>query len=118
MGDLQLAVLRRLWRGDAAFGEIKASLAADRPVASTTVATVLSRLEAARFVKSREGDRGRVYSAAIGQDELQRIQTRRLVDRLFGGRPSDLIAHLVRESEIDQAELDQLKTLIGRRRKS
>jgi predicted transcriptional regulator len=111
-------VLRRLWQGDAVFGEIKAALTADRPMASTTIATVLSRLEASHFVKSREGERGRIYAAAIGQDELQRNQTRRLVDRLFGGRPSDLIAHLVRESDMDQAELDRLKKLIRGRRQS
>jgi BlaI family transcriptional regulator, penicillinase repressor len=118
-GDLQLAVLQLLWeRGAATLADIRTALASDRPIANTTVATVLSRLEQSGLVSYREGDRSRVYSAAVPQAEMQRVHTRRLVDRLFGGRAADLIAHLVRESEIDEDELTRLRKLVRERRRS
>jgi predicted transcriptional regulator len=118
-GDLQIAVMQILWdRNEATLAEIRAALEHDRPTAATTVATVLSRLEHAGSVGYREGARARVYVPKIPRVDLQRSQTRNLVDRLFGGRAADLVAHLVRESEIDDAELAALRKLLRKRESS
>jgi predicted transcriptional regulator len=87
-------------------------------VATTTVATVLTRLEGAGYIEHREGDRSRIYAPKIGQADFQRTQTQSLVDRLFGGRAAELVAHLVRESEIDNEELATLRKLIRKREAS
>ena len=118
-GDLQMAVMQILWdRKEATLAEIRAELERTRPTAATTVATVLSRLEQAGSVSYREGDRARVYVPKIPRLELQRSQASSLVDRLFGGRAADLVAHLVRESEIDDAELANLRKLLRKRESS
>lgn len=115
-GDLQIAILRVLWdRNEATLGEIRAALERDRPTAATTVATVLSRLEQGGAVGHRDGERARVYQPKIPRENLQRSQARSLVDRLFGGRAAELVAHLVRESEIDDAELVNLRKLLRKR---
>jgi BlaI family penicillinase repressor len=115
-GDLQMAVLQILWdRGEATLADIRSVLERDRPTATTTVATVLSRLEQAGAVSHRDGDRARVYQPRVPRVELQRTQTANLIDRLFGGRAAELVAHLVRESEIDDAELAELRKLLRKR---
>lgn len=118
-GDLQIAVMQILWdRKEATLSEIRAALERDRPTAATTVATILSRLEQAGSVGHREGDRARVYVPKIPRVDLQRSQAASLVDRLFGGRAAELVAHLVRESEIDDAELAALRKLLRKRESS
>ncbi|HUR21586.1 MAG TPA: BlaI/MecI/CopY family transcriptional regulator [Vicinamibacterales bacterium] len=118
-GDLQIAIMQILWdRNEATLAEIRAILERDRPTAATTVATVLSRLEQAGSVCHRDGDRARIYAAKIPRVELQRSQAANLVDRLFGGRAVELVAHLVRESEIDDAELADLRKLLRKRESS
>ena len=118
-GDLQMAVMQILWdRKEATLAEIRTTLERDRPTASTTVATVLSRLEQAGSVGHRDGDRARIYVPKSPRLELQRSQTTNLIDRLFGGRAADLVAHLVRESEIDDEELANLRKLLRKREPS
>ncbi|OFW06602.1 MAG: hypothetical protein A3H96_13130 [Acidobacteria bacterium RIFCSPLOWO2_02_FULL_67_36] len=119
LGDLQIAVMQILWeRQRATLGEIRSALRRARPIATTTVATVLSRLEQSGFVEHREGERSRIYVPRIRHEDFQRSQAQGLVDRLFGGRASELVAHLVRESEIDDEELAHLRRLIRKRESS
>jgi BlaI family penicillinase repressor len=118
-GDLQIAVMQILWdRKEATLADIRAALERDRPTAATTVATVLSRLELAGSVRHRDGDRARIYEPKIPRVDLQRAQASNLVDRLFGGRAAELVAHLVRESEIDDEELAELRKLLRKREPS
>lgn len=116
LGTLQQAVMDVLWkRGRATLAEVKADLQRERPIATTTIATVLSRLEQSGLVSHTEEGRARVYSASLPRAEMERAQVRGLVDRLFGGRSVDLIAHLVTESEIDDDELVRLRALLRKR---
>jgi BlaI family penicillinase repressor len=118
-GDLQIAVMQILWdRKEATLADIRAALERDRPTAATTVATILSRLEQAGSVHHRDGDRARIYAPTIPRVDLQRAQASNLVDRLFGGRAAELVAHLVRESEIDDEELAALRKLLRKREPS
>ena len=119
LGDLQLAIMEVLWaRNGATLPEIRASLDSSRPSAPTTIATVLNRLERSGLVTHGGGERMRVYRATAPRSDVQRSQTQRFIDRFFGGRPSDLISHLVRESEIDDEELGRLRQMLRQRKRS
>ena len=116
LGELQIAIMRVLWeRKRATLAEIRAELERERSIATTTIATVLTRLEQSGFIAHQGGDRSRVWVPKIRLADFQRIQARSLVDRFFGGRASDLVAHLVRESEIDEAELATLRKMLRKR---
>src|SRR5207244_12413053 len=117
LGDLQLAIMQVLWTLEAAtLRQIRTELGRKKPIAATTIATVLSRLEQAGMVTHEESERSRVYRPAIRCEDEQRSQARGLVDRLFGGRAAGLVAHLVRESAVDEQELGALSKLVRRRR--
>ena len=119
LGDLQLAVMEVLWaKPGATLAEVRSVLEADRSIATTTIATVLARLESAGLVKHGGGDRSRTYHAVEPRSETQKSQTQRLIDRFFGGKPSELVSHLVRESEVDEAELAELRRLLRSRKRS
>lgn len=112
-GDLQLAILRVLWdRGEVTVRQIREALAPERNRAASTVATVLSRLEDQGAVSHRKDGRRYVYRPEIERDEVRSSMVEELVDGLFGGEPSELVGHLLREREIDGADLDRLQALI------
>ena len=121
VGDLQLAILRVLWaRGEATAAEVHAALHAERGLAPTTIATMLKKMENRGLVSHREDGRRFIYRSAVTEEAVTRSMVTDLTDRLFGGKASELMGHLLAEHDIDRAELAELNRLISqaeRRRK-
>ncbi len=106
LSELQLAVMRVLWnRGEAATAEVVADLAAQRGLAHTTVATLLTRLEKRGVVAQRRDGRSWVYRAAMSEAEVQRSMVADLVASLFKGDSAALVAHLVSADEVTSDDL-------------
>jgi predicted transcriptional regulator len=113
LSDLQLAVMRVLWaRGTAATAEVAAALEAERPLAHTTVATLLTRLEKRGLVAAQRDGRQLVYRATVTEPQVRRSMVAALVATLFEGDAEALVSHLVRESELDAGDLDRVKALL------
>lgn len=110
--DLQLAVMRALWKGEAPVSDVHAALAAERGLALTTVATLLSRLEKAGLVGRRQDGRHFVYRALVTEEEVRRSMVSGLADRLFQGDLTALVSHLLEESEIASGDLERVRRLI------
>lgn len=116
-GELQLAILRVLWdRGDAPVDAIVEALGPSRNPASSTVATVLSRLEDQGVVSHRKDGRRYVYRPEIDAAEVRDSMIEGLLDRAFDGDPLELVSHLVRQEEIDGADLERLRSMVDERR--
>ena len=118
----QLAVMRVLWdRGEATAAEVQQSLDLERPLAYSTVATVISRLEKKGLVRHRAEGRVFYYRPAVSQDGAGTSMVGELVDRVFGGSPAELVSHLLESDQVDASELDRIKQLVrqrkGRRKK-
>ena len=110
LSELQLAVMRALWRrGEATTAEVVADLAAERGLAHTTVATLLSRLEKRGAVAQRRDGRSFIYRARLSETEVQRSMVAGLVAALFAGDSAALVAHLVREDEVTPGDLAAIR---------
>jgi len=86
-----------------------------RPVAYTTVLTLLRILEQKGYVKHQphpDGGRAHVYVAAGAASKVQRRHVRDLVDRLFGGRAEQLVVGLLEDEAWTRDELESLKSEI------
>jgi BlaI family penicillinase repressor len=113
LSDLQLAVMRVLWaRGTAATAEVAAALEVERPLAHTTVATLLTRLEKRGLVAAQRDGRQLVYRATVTEPQVRRSMVAALVATLFEGDAEALVSHLVRESELDASDLERVKALL------
>jgi predicted transcriptional regulator len=110
---LQLSILQVLWeRGEATTQEVWEMVVERRPLALTTVATLLSRLERKRVLAHRRRGRQNVYRATVTRAEVRRSKVRDLTENLFGGDAAELVSHLVRADEVDAAELDRIRSLL------
>jgi BlaI family transcriptional regulator, penicillinase repressor len=109
----QLAIMRLLWEhGEATVAQLQSLLDVDPPLAYTTVATVLSRLEQKGLVKHRSEDRVFYYRAAVSQDRAGQTLVGEFVNRVFDGSPSELVNHLLDSDQVDAAELQRIKKLV------
>ncbi len=77
-----------------------------------TVKTLLSRLAAKGALSTEEDGRRYLYRPAVARAPIAAGESRRLVDRLFGGRPAPLVAHLAEHGELSAADIAELEALI------
>ena len=84
----------------------------DRDWSLATVKSLLSRLLAKQAVAPAKDGRRFLYSPAIERASCVARESRRLVDRLFGGRLSPLIAQLANEESIDAEDVAAIEQLL------
>ena len=91
---LELECLKALWQlGEANVRDVQAALA--RPLAYTTVMTVLDRLARRRCVERRKVGRGFHYSAVLSRDSVRRVAIEDLIECYFDGSEDSLRHYLM-----------------------
>lgn len=114
LGELQLAIMRVLWRrGEATVSEVHETLLEERGLAPTTIATMLVKMEKKGTVAHRAEGRRFVYRPTISEADVRRTMVDDLTARLFAGDAAALVTHLLAEHDTTPEELAQLKRLIA-----
>ena len=114
LGDLQHAIMAVLWeRGEAPAADVHEALREARGLAPTTIATMLRKMEDKGIVAHSTSGRQFLYRPTVSEDQVRRSMVGELVERLFGGDPQALVAHLVSEHEIEAGELPDLRRRVG-----
>ncbi|HTS63754.1 MAG TPA: BlaI/MecI/CopY family transcriptional regulator [Candidatus Acidoferrales bacterium] len=92
---LELACLKALWTlGEGNVRSVQQSLAHSRPLAYTTVMTVLDRLVRKGKLTRRKVGRSFVYSPTATRDTLRKAAVRELLEGFFDGSPEQLLVFL------------------------
>jgi predicted transcriptional regulator len=82
-----------------------------------TVKTLLSRLVAKGAVGTAPDGRRFLYSPLLERDAYVGGESRRLVDRLFGGRAAPLFAHLAEAEALSDDDIAEIERLLREMRK-
>ncbi len=118
LGELQITIIRALWDlGEATVAQVQYALRSEREFATTTVATVLMRLEKSGLIIHRTEDRQFVYRPLISKVDLLRSVFGDLAEKLFKGDRTALVSHLLNESEISKSDLKRLRAMIEAKEK-
>ena len=114
ISDAELEVMEALWaaRQPLTAAEVAEAIEPGRDWSLPTVKTMLSRLVAKRAVKHREDGRRFLYSPAIERDAYVGNESRRFVEKLFGGRLSPLVASLAEEQALDEDDIAAIEALL------
>jgi len=113
VGAVQLRILRILWKhGKATAREITDALSAKRPIAHSTVQTLLRKLEAKGTVAHEVDDRTFVFHPLVSEDEVIGAATRDLLRHAFRGSAYGLVAHLLKNERVSRTELERIRKLI------
>jgi|SRR5688572_12971040 BlaI family transcriptional regulator, penicillinase repressor len=113
LGAKELAIMKVVWRlQDASVREVYETLRKRRPVAYTTVMTMMGTLEGKGYLKKRPDGRAFRYRPARPEGRVITGLVREFVDRVFDGASRPLLAHLVKDGQLTAEERDELKRLI------
>ena len=118
ISDAELEVLQLLW-DESPLGatELADRLPEGRDWTLATVKTLLSRLLAKGAIAADQEGRRYHYRPLIDRDSMSARQARGLIDRLFGGRVSPLVAQLAEQQELTDQDLAELEALVRSLRK-
>lgn len=113
VSDAEYAVMEALW-------EISPMTAADvtervkesRGWSIQTVKTLLSRLLAKDIIAAEQDGRRFLYRPVVEREAYVTGESRRFVDRLFGGRAAPLVAHLAEQDQLSREDIEELDALL------
>ena len=111
--DAELEVMQILWRCEAPVGRatVEAEMAKLRPMAQTTLLTLLTRLADKGFVRIEKQGRSSFYTPLVSQADYQARQSKRFVDQLFGGSMSAFASALT-ASGLSKEDLEELRKML------
>ena len=111
--DGELEILKILWDvGPAGLGQVHAAMKGQRAVALTTVATMLKMMLAKGLVSRRDGDHGYEWSAGVSRKVAVSGLIGKLVQHVFDGSARRLVAHLIQEGDLGEAERAEIMELL------
>jgi BlaI family penicillinase repressor len=111
--ELDLEILKVLWaRSPATARDVQAALAPDRPLAYTSVLTILNIMARKRYVKRTKSGPSYAYAPVVSESATTRSMLRDLVRRVFRGSASSLVLNLLSDADLDDAELRQIRQIL------
>ena len=112
-------ILNVLWDlGPSTVRQVHAVLNGQRPTGYTTVLKFMQIMADKGLLSRVEGDaRAHVYQPALERATTQRQMVRDLVDRLFGGNPSQLVLQALEQLPATPQALAEIRHLIEQREK-
>jgi BlaI family transcriptional regulator, penicillinase repressor len=118
ISDAEHAVMEVLWReAPLAAADVAQRIDPARGWSERTVKTLLGRLLAKGALVHEEEGRRYLYRPAVARDDHAVTESRRLIDRLFGGRAAPLVAHLAASDGLSDEDLAELESLVRELRK-
>lgn len=113
ISDAEHAVMEALWqRSPQTASEVCETVCIQRSWSLATVKTLLSRLVAKQAVSTEPDGKRFLYTPRIARDAYVGTESRRLVDRLFGGRAAPLFAHLAEADALSEDDIAEIEALL------
>lgn len=108
----ELDVMSVLWDlGEATVTEVRDRV--DPTLAYTSISTMIRTLEMKGYVSHRRGEgKTHVYFAVIDAEAAGETVLGRVLDKIYGGSPIRLLAHLVDQKRLSEKELARMRELL------
>jgi BlaI family penicillinase repressor len=119
LGPLEFSLLSVLWElREATAGDVLRAYNRDneRPLAYTTVATLLARMEEKKILNVDKSRQPHLFKPVVTRDQLVRQRIKDFVQTFFPGQPIDLAVRLVEEHPLSEESLDQLETALKKQK--
>lgn len=111
--EAELELMNILWEsGPSTVQEVVLRLPPGRPLAYTTVQTVLNVLHRKGSVRRKLRDRAYHYEAVVSRFDAASTALRDLVGKLFGGSAEELVLAMVKSRQLSPQKLSELRKLV------
>jgi len=118
--ELELEILKVLWdESPLLVREVRVRLEdqADRPLAHSSVITMLNIMHRKGFLKRRKEGKSFLFSPKVQKESVMGGMTGDLLSRLFNGSPSAMVLNLLETADVDSDELAEIRKLIAKKTK-
>ncbi len=112
--DSELKLMELIWEHEGASAK-DISLIAEKEIGwnKNTTYTILKKLEGKNCILRK--DPGYICSSLVSREDVQKSETRSLLDKLFKGSRKALFSSLISDESITENELEELRKLIDGR---
>ena len=112
----ELDIMGVLWdRGEATVTEVRDRI--DPDLSYTSISSMIRTLELKGYVSHRRGEgKTHVYFPVIEAEKAGESVLKRVLDKVYGGSPIKLLAHLVDQKKIPEKELARMRELLKKKR--
>jgi predicted transcriptional regulator len=113
ISEAEHAVMEALWaKSPQTAAEVCDAVCERRGWSMPTVKTLLARLVGKGAVATEPQGRRFLYTPVLERDAYVGTESRRLVDRLFGGRAAPLFAHLAEAEALSPDDIAEIERLL------
>ncbi|MEA3388321.1 BlaI/MecI/CopY family transcriptional regulator [Sphingobium sp. CCH11-B1] len=113
ISEAELVVMEALWeQSPLTAAEVADRVTQDRDWSVQTVKTLLSRLMAKDVIGADQDGRRFLYHPLVARDDYVAGESGRLVNRLFGGRVSPLVAQLASQDQLTAEDIAELEEIL------
>jgi BlaI family transcriptional regulator, penicillinase repressor len=113
ISDAEHAVMEVLWdKAPLTAQEVAERVDPGRGWSANTVKTLLGRLLAKEVIAHEEDGRRYLYRPRVARDDYVDGESRRFIDRLFGGRLTPLVAHLAERDALTAEDIAEIEALL------
>ncbi|WP_375402653.1 BlaI/MecI/CopY family transcriptional regulator [uncultured Sphingomonas sp.] len=118
ISDAEHVVMEVLWdESPLTAQEVVERVDPARGWSANTVKTLLGRLLGKTAISAQEDGRRYLYRPRVARGDYVAGESRRLMDRLFGGKVSPLVAHLAERDQLTDADIAEIGALLRDLRK-
>jgi len=113
ISDAESQIMRTLWeRHPLTADDILAALPAEDGWQLGTVKTLLNRMLNKGALKAERDGRRYLYEPLVAREDWEQGESLGLLDRVFGGRLSPLVAHFSAQRKLSREDAEALRRLL------
>ena len=116
--DGELEILKILWdESPVGLKHICDAIRKNRPVATTTVATILKVMHQKELIIRTRTNSGYVWEPAVAREITAKRIVEKQIDGLFDGSARLLVSHLIEDGKLSNDDFDEIQQLLDKHRK-
>lgn len=113
ISDAEHIVMEVLWdQAPLSAQDVVERIGSARDWSASTVKTLLGRLLAKRVIAHEPYGRRYLYRPLVARDDYVAGESQRLIDRLFGGKLTPLVAHLAERDQLTASDIADIEALL------
>lgn len=114
LGEAELDIMMAIWEanGPLTSVQVRDKLRGSRDWAMASIMTSLARLVEKGFISCDKSSGINTYTALVAEDAYKSQESKGLLERLYGNSVPKLVTNLYGSNLLDQADIDELRTLL------
>lgn len=111
--ELEMQILSVLWqKGGSTVREVLEAMPDGKERAYTSVLSVMQVMEKKGLLTHTNRGTAHVYTPAVQRKKIIQPFMRKILNEVFGGKPSEMMQALMAEAPIDDQEMAQIQKII------